>query len=239
MYVAQLCRFPVKSLRGEWLESAVLTPDGVTGDRRVHVRQKQNVLTARTRPGLMRLAATTAPDGTVLVEGSPWDDPRATAAVCAAAGPGAELVRYEGRERFDVLPLLVATDGGIAALGYDGRRLRPNIVIGGVPGLAERSWPGQALRIGPVVIGMESLRSRCIVTTIHPDTGDQDLDVLRRIHRQFDSRVALNCWVARGGAIRVGDQVELAELAEHDLPKPERGGWIVGAPYLIHGGARS
>jgi hypothetical protein len=29
----------------------------------------------------------------------------------------------------DVLPLLVATDGAIKAFGYDGRRLRPNLVI--------------------------------------------------------------------------------------------------------------
>jgi uncharacterized protein len=236
MHVAQLWRFPVKSLRGERLDSAVLTADGVTGDRRIHVRLNQNVLTARTRHGLLRLSATTAPDGTVLVEGSPWDHPDAAAAVRAVAGPGAELIRYEGRERFDVLPLLVATDGSIAALGYDGRRLRPNIVIDGVPGLAEREWPGKALHIGAAVIGLESLRARCIVTTIHPDTGEQNLEVLRRIHREFDSRVALNSWVARGGLIGIGDQVE---LVDEDLPRPERGGWIVGAPYLVHGGTGS
>jgi hypothetical protein len=43
--------------------------------------------------------------------------------------------------RFDVLPLLVATDGAIAALGEDGRRLRPNVVVGGVDGW--RSGPGR------------------------------------------------------------------------------------------------
>ena len=65
---------------------------------------------------------------------------------------------------------------------------------------------------------------------IDPDTGDLNPDVLRRINREFDGRVALNCWVARGGEIRIGDPVE---LAEEELPKPERGGWIVGAPYLV------
>jgi uncharacterized protein len=230
MYVSQLWRFPVKSLRGEQLDSAVLTEDGVEGDRRVHVRRRSNVLTARTRHGLLGISATTGPDGEVLIEGGPWDGPKAAAAVRVVGGPDADLVRYEGRERFDVLPLLVATDGGVAALGYDGRRLRPNIVVGGVPGLAERSWPGKALRIGEAVIGLESLRSRCIVTTIDPDTGEQDLDVLRRINREFDGLVALNCWVASGGVIRVGDTVE---LLDEDLPRPERGGWIVGAPYLV------
>ena len=71
-----------------------------------------------------------------------WDSPEVAAEVADIAGPGAKLVRYDGIERFDVLPLLVATDGAIAAFGHDGRRLRPNIVIGGVEGLAEREWPG-------------------------------------------------------------------------------------------------
>jgi uncharacterized protein YcbX len=146
------------------------------------------------------------------------------------AGPGAEAVHYAGSERFDVMPLLVATDGGIAALGHSGRRLRPNIVVGGVEGLAERSWPGRALRIGEVVIGMLKLRSRCIVTTFDPDTGAQNLDVLRRINRQFDGRVALDCWVARPGTIHVGDPVE---VVDEYLEPPPRGGWIVGAPYAV------
>ena len=48
--------------------------------------------------------------------------------------------------------LLVATDGAIAQQGIDARRLRPNIIVGGVEGLAERTWPGRCLCIGDVVI---------------------------------------------------------------------------------------
>lgn len=230
MRVAQLWRFPVKSLRGEMLDTAELTLDGVTGDRVIHVRRRGHVLTARTRHRLLGLAASTSPCGQVLINGRPWDDPASKAAIRDVAGPDAELVRYAGRERFDVLPLLVATDGAIAALGHDGRRLRPNIVISGVQGLAERSWPGRALRIGDVLVGVESLRARCVVTTIDPDTGTQNLDVLRRIQRQFDGKVALNCWVASGGTIRVG---QIVELVDEPLIPPQRGGWIVGAPYLV------
>jgi uncharacterized protein YcbX len=230
VHVEELWRYPVKSLRGERLERAQLTVEGITGDRVVHVREHGHVLTGRTRHGLLSVPATTGPDGGVLVDDLPWDSEAAADVVHAAAGPAAELARHDGLERFDVLPLLVATDGAIAALGYDGRRLRPNLVIGGVEGLAEREWEGRALRIGEVVIGVESLRSRCIVTTIDPDTGAQDLDVLRRIHREFGTRVALNCWVAHPGTLRLGDGVEVVDL---DLPRPARGGWILGAPYLV------
>jgi hypothetical protein len=165
-----------------------------------------------------------------VIEGLPWDSAEAAAVVRTAVGHDAELVRYEGGERFDVLPLLVATDGAIKDFGYGGRRLRPNLVIGGVHGLAERAWPGKALRIGEVLIGVESTRGRCIVTTINPDTGEQDLDVLRSIQRRYDGKLALNCWVAEGGVVRRGDPVEVVDA---DLPCPPRGGWILGQPYLV------
>lgn len=230
MQVAELWRFPVKSLRGERLQAAELTVDGVAGDRIVHVRRGNGVLTERTRHRLLSLTGSTSPQGEVLIDGRRWDHPSSVAAVRAAADPDAELAHYAGRERFDVLPLLVATDGAIAAFGYDGRRLRPNIVISGVPGLAERSWPGRALRIGDALIGIESLRARCVTTNIDPDTGQLDLDVLRTIRRQFDGKIALNCWVAAGGVIAVADPVEVVDVA---LSPPQRGGWILGAPYDV------
>jgi uncharacterized protein len=59
-----------------------------------------------------------------------------------------------------VLPLLVATDGAIAAFGHDLRRVRPNIVIGGVKGLTGREWPGGCLRRGEVLISVRDLRLR-------------------------------------------------------------------------------
>lgn len=48
----------------------------------------------------------------------------------------------------------MATDGALAELGADVRRLRPNVVIGGAAPGAERTWPGRALAVGDAVIGM-------------------------------------------------------------------------------------
>ena len=124
-------------------------------------------------------------------------------------GPGAKLIRYNGPERFDVLPLLVATDGAIVAFGYDHRRLRPNIVIGDVAGLTEGEWPGGCLRIGKVLIGVQDLRLRCIMTSYDPDTLVQDKEITRGIYRRFDGKLALNCFVIEGGEIAVGDEVQL------------------------------
>lgn len=228
MHVKGLWRYPVKSLAGEALPSARLTDDGVAGDRTVHVRGRRGPLTGRTRHRLLTIPAATGPGGVPWVSGQPWNTPAAIEIVRAAAGADAELVAYSGPERFDVLNLLVATDGAVAELGADVRRLRPNLLIGGVSPGAERDWPGHALVIGDAVVGLHSLRARCVVTTIDPDTGGQDLDVFRRIRSEFGGELSLNAWVIKPGIVRIGDRVAL----EHTDIEPDRlGGWILGAPY--------
>jgi len=132
---------------------------------------------------------------------------------CEAVGEEVQLIEYEGAERFDILPLLVATDGAIAAFGHDGRRLRPNIVVSGVEGLTERTWPGKTLAIGEARIGVRDLRSRCVMTTYDPDTLEQDNDVLKEIVRKFHGRLALNCFVIKEGEIKVGDTVTVGDHA--------------------------
>ncbi len=228
MHVEGLWRYPVKSLGGEPLDTAELTNDGVAGDRLVHVQGDRGPLTGRVRHQLLTIPASTGPDGKPLVAGEPWDSPQAATIVRERGGTDARLVAYAGPERFDILNLLVATDGAVEEFGSDIRRLRPNLLIGGVPGDAERTWPGRALRIGDALVGVYSLRHRCIVTTIDPDTGAQDTDVLRRIRERFANQLALDCWVIEPGTIAVGDAVELVDSAA----QPEQlGGWTVGAPY--------
>lgn len=212
MRVAALWRYPVKSLAGERLRRAEVTANGIVGDRVVHVRDgRGRVVTARTHPGLLSLAAVLGPDGEPRIAGSPWRSRAVAAAIQGAAGTDARLVRDDGPERFDVLPLLIATDGAIAALGIDHRRLRPNIVIEGVEGLAERQWPGRRLRIGAALIEVAKLRARCVMTTYDPDTQAQDLSVLKRIAAEFGGRMALDCDVVEEGTIGLGDLVELLD----------------------------
>jgi hypothetical protein len=210
MRVAELWRYPVKSLAGERLAQADLRRDGIVGDRVVQVYDvRGRVVTARNHPDLLGHRGTLGSDGEPRVDGWPWASPEAAGVIAQAVGGKARLERFTGEERFDILPLLVATDGAIAALGVDGRRLRPNIVVGGVAGLAEREWPGRRLRIGDVVIEAAQLRSRCVMTTYDPDTQVQDPAVLRRIVREFGGTTALDCAVVTAGAIRVGDPVML------------------------------
>ena len=210
MKVAEIWRYPVKTMAGEKLHWVRLGPLGMEGDRVVHVEDAQDrVITSRSHPRFLGHKSTLGLDGEPLVDGRPWNSPEVAAKVVDIVGPGAKLVRYDGVERFDVLPLLVATDGAIAAFGHDHRRLRPNIVIGDVEGLTEREWPGGCLRIGQVLIGVQDLRLRCIVTAYDPDTLVRDNEITRDIYRRFDGKLALNCFVIEGGEIIVGDVVQL------------------------------
>jgi uncharacterized protein YcbX len=212
MWLSELWRYPVKSMGGEQLTDAVVEAEGIPGDRVVHVEDPRGrVVTSRSRPRLLLHHGTLGSDGEPLVDGRRWDTPAVARDVEAAAGPGCRLVPDDGPERFDVLPLLVATDGAIDALGYDRRRFRPNLLLGGVEGFAERSWEGKLLHVGAAIIRIVDLRERCIMTTFDPDTAAQDTEVLLRIHRELDGLLALNCEVLRPGRIRVGDAATITD----------------------------
>jgi len=207
--ILHLWRYPVKSLAGEAIGEARLTPLGIPGDRVVHVRGPESVRTSRRHYRLLGLQGTLGGEGTPRIDGVPWRHPEALEKVRAAAGADAWLEADEGPDRFDVLPLLGATDGAVAAFGRDVRRLRPNILIGGVAGLAEFEWEGAELHVGEAVIGLDSRRGRCPMTTVDPDTLERDPEVLRDIGRRFGGRLALNAEVLVPGVVRVGDAVRL------------------------------
>src|SRR5262245_61043512 len=72
MVVGEIWRYPVKSMGGEPLRETVLIADGIPGDRVVHARDDDHLLTARNHPALLGFHATLGPDGEPLVDGEPW-----------------------------------------------------------------------------------------------------------------------------------------------------------------------
>lgn len=204
-----LWRYPVKSLAGEPIERAQLTQGGIPGDRIVQVYGPEGVRTSRRHHRLLGLHGTLGPDGEALVDGLPWESAAAQSLVRAAAGQDAWMQSSGQAGRFDILPLLVATDGAVTAFGRDIRRLRPNFLIGGVEGMEEVTWEGAYLHVGDAIIRLDSLRPRCPMTTVDPDTLVRDPEVLRDIGRRFAGRLALNAEVVQPGSIRLGDAVTL------------------------------
>jgi uncharacterized protein YcbX len=211
MTVAAIWRYPVKSMAGERLDATSIDATGLAGDRVVQVYDRRGrIVTARSFPRLLQLKATLGSDGEPNVDGLPWDSREVAERVSAAVEPGARLRRFDGPERFDVLPLLVCTDGALRRFGRDVRRLRPNLLVEGVEESGERAWPGATLRLPGAEIRLADLRARCVMTTYDPDTVAQDTDVLRDIVRRFDGRLCLNARVVRAGWVGVGDPVDVA-----------------------------
>jgi uncharacterized protein YcbX len=217
VHVHELWRYPVKSMRGVSVESAEIRGGEIVGDRLVQVvwtdgPRAGRVVTARTHPGLLGHAGSIDGDGRTLIDGHPWDGPEAREAVRAALGDrahGFEVVSYDGQgpQRFDVLPLTVVTDGALRKFGYDRRRLRPNVIIGGVEGQDERSFAGGRLRLGDVTVEVVKPRTRCVMTTFDPDSLEQDHGVLAHIVHHLDATIALDCRALTDGTVSVGDEV--------------------------------
>ncbi|HEX9255060.1 MAG TPA: MOSC N-terminal beta barrel domain-containing protein [Candidatus Angelobacter sp.] len=213
MHVSEIWRYPVKSLKGECLNETEISKFGIPGDRQIAVIRTLNgrFLTSRSRPRLLALQGSINPEGVPTINGHPWDSDEALRLVHDAAGEPVTLERIPAPQAFDVLPLLVATDGAARYLNIDHRRLRPNILLADVPELEERKWPGRVLAIGDVRIHAEKLRDRCVMTTFDPDTQVQDPSVLQRIIRELDGSTALDSSVMAEGKIRVGDPVYIVE----------------------------
>jgi MOSC domain-containing protein len=210
MRIGAIWRYPVKSMAGERLRAVQLSTAGLAGDRVVQVYDRSGrIATARTFPRLLRLRATLGPDGEPLVDGLPWQCAEVAERVEMAVSPGARLERFDGAERFDILPLLVCTDGTVATFGRDVRRLRPNLVIDGVKNGAEKKWEGVTLRFPGAEIALADRRGRCVMTTYDPDTIEQDPGVLRDIVRRFEGRLCLNGAVIKSGPIQLGQLVNL------------------------------
>ncbi len=73
----------------------------------------------------------------------------------------------------------------------------------------EATWEGATLSIGGATIELDSLRARCPMTTVDPDSITRDIEVLKDIGRRFGGKLALNASVLRGGEIAVGDSAQL------------------------------
>ncbi|MGZ4829414.1 MAG: MOSC domain-containing protein [Candidatus Angelobacter sp.] len=213
MHVSEIWRYPVKSLKGERLSETQITKLGIPGDRQIVIVRTLNgrFLTSRSRPKLLGLQGSINPEGVPTINGHSWNSAEALQLVRDAAAEPVTLQQVPAPQAFDVLPLLIATDGAARYLNIDHRRLRPNILIADVPGLEERKWPGRVIAIGDVRIHADMLRDRCVMTTFDPDTQVQDPSVLQRIVRELDGSTALDSSVITPGKIRVGDAAHIIE----------------------------
>ena len=100
----------------------------------------------------------------------------------------------------------------------DARRFRMLIEIEGVAAHEEDGWIGRRVRVGEATLRMRGNIGRCLVTSRDAETGEVDLptlDLLRDYRGELESTEPLPFGiygeVLQGGAVRLGDPVELGD----------------------------
>jgi hypothetical protein len=239
MRIAELWRYPVKSLQGEQLASAALTAEGVEGDRRYAIYDVETGfgLTGRRVPELLFASARLLDDGEVeirLPDGSPAADDGALSAwldrpvTLRSADTGAAR-RYENVVDFEHEPIsrwnpFDGANGAFhdsagarvslvsrATIGdWDRRRFRSNVLLDGE---GEDGLVGASVAVGDAELDVGMRIERCVMTTRAQAGGiERDLSVLRTIARERGACLAVGALVTRPGTISVGDMLRSAEV---------------------------
>lgn len=229
--VAELWRFPVKSMAGERRDALDLRWNGLHGDRqyaflRARNRSRFPWLTGREVPELLlhrpayrdaedprhAPVEVTLPDGRRL----PLDAPELCDGLAQAAREPVSLMQL-GRGAFDAMPVSLATRAGLARIeaehggAIDRRRFRLNLLIESEE--PEAAWAGRTLAIGedpagPALAIAEGI-PRCAMVTLDPDSAQRDATVLRTVAQRCGNVAGIYASTARTGWIRVGDPVRL------------------------------
>ena len=232
MRVAELWRYPVKSMGGETLLAADVSDLGIEGDRgwSVYDVETGTTLTARRTPELLFARArvvggevvVTLPDGKEVGEGddhalSAWLDRRVE-------------LRSAGEHNLEVggtyeNPLDVENDDdwvsweGPGGAFHDSSRARISLVSTAsladwdprrfranviVDQGGEDELVGATIRVGSTRLHVEKRIDRCVMVT-RPQPGlDRDLDVLRTINAERERTLSIGCLVTEPGEIAVG-----------------------------------
>ena len=200
--IANLWRYPVKSLKAEPLASAEVLADGLAGDRVAALRVETPSHARAGKPyrgkesPLLHLTA----------------DPETAASYAADAHVLVTLARDEPRW-FDAYPVSLLLDLWVrdveALVGerLDPLRWRPNLYVAAAAGFTKREADlvGVTLRVGSVVLIVVDTDKRCVTTTYDVATGASDPRVLGEVARRRENVVGVYCEVVVPGVVSVGD----------------------------------
>ena len=226
--VAEIRRYPIKSLLGEVLPAAAVGSRGLDGDRLWAVRDTggkfgsgKNTRRFRRMEGLLHLRAYGGEVPEVEVPGGARfraDDPLGHAAVSAYLGREVTLAREDAVPHHDEGPVSVITTAALRRLAeltggpVEPSRFRANLLLD-VPGkgFPEDDWLSRPLRVGDSVILRPQRRlTRCVMV----DMAQGDLaarnDLLKLLADRHELTFGVWATVLHPGPVAVGDECRLA-----------------------------
>jgi uncharacterized protein YcbX len=234
-HVEAIFRYPVKSMRGERLETAEIGWHGLDGDRRLAFRRIGDLggfpwLNATKLPELLLYAPLRREDG---VKG---DLPTHVRTPDGRALPafGEDLATEVGRRcgspvqmmqlshgMFDEASISVITFdtvreiGRLAGQSPDVRRFRPNVVVRllqPVP-FQEDEWLGGVLSFGEgddaPAITVTMRDERCSMVNLDPDSASPAPEVMKAVVRAHQNTAGIYGAVTRTGRLAVGQTIFL------------------------------
>ena len=99
--------------------------------------------------------------------------------------------------------------GGKLGIQLSPARWRANLWLDGLPAWEEAEFVGKTLAIGDVRLEVREQITRCLATTVSPETGERDADTLGALDDLGHQEFGVYAVVTRGGEIRLGDTVQV------------------------------
>jgi len=227
--VAEIWRFPVKSVGGEQLPATAVDERGIEFDRAwgIHDPATGLVLTARREPALLFLSATVIDDRPVITTEDGDDvstDDRLSEWIgrpvelrSAADGPATfenPMNIEDETDWFQWQSAGTTFHDGRSTISFvsrgdlrdwDARRFRLNLVLDG-DGDADGDALDGEIAIGTATLTVRKPIERCVMVS-RPQPGiDRDLGVLKTIIRERDNQLGIGAVVSTPGVITVGDE---------------------------------
>lgn len=237
--ISAICRYPIKSMAGESLDTARLGWHGLEGDRRFAFRRLTDTssfpwLTASKLPELLLYKPfcldkndgelpthVLTPDGKEYEIGS--NELRND--VSSRFGSDLELMNLK-HGIFDEAPVSVISLSTVHAIARESgrgvdlcdlRRFRPNVVLetnSGEP-FEENGWVGRTLMFGEgnsaAAVRITMKDERCVMVNFDPDTAERDAEVMKTVVRLNENYAGVYVTAIRTGELRVGQVVTLKD----------------------------
>jgi len=233
--IEAIFRYPVKSMRGEQLDSAMLGWHGLEGDRRLAFRRLNDCggfpwLTAGKLPDLISFTPLPGEDAngdglpthlrTPVGEEMPLFSEALAEEIERRYGAPVQMTHLK-HGIFDEASISVISSATVheisrlAQRSADIRRFRPNVVVRstrGVP-LEEDQWVGGVLMFGEeddapaVTVTMRDLR--CTMVNIDPDDGSIAPEVMKACVHANENNLGVYGTVTRIGRLAVGQTILL------------------------------
>lgn len=223
-------RFPVKSILGESLSSAIVDQRGILGDRlwaikNEHGKFGSSKTTRRFQQmeGLFNYKAKYEQDTLILTmpDGNEFrsDQDRVHEALSELLGIQVKLVKEESISHFDEGPISIITTSGLKMLSQeigeivDPRRFRANMLFNTEgTGYHEEEWVGRRIQVGPsVILRIVAPLERCIMVNNSQEDLKQDARILRTLVNNHSAMFGVWAKVEENGEVSVGDEAILLD----------------------------